>query len=171
MQSLYLERGNVLGRKLLLWYAFQGQVITGSNAGQIGQPTGTSLQGSTATTTVKFSLARQSVDLLIGTFITIPDNNRPFVCRYETDPNIVPASDHRSNAGKGACFKRPGDIVQDYRFSITRLLFRRSELVKTWRSCMRCFRWGLRRKLLREPRLALIRWRNGMIATGLRLST
>jgi hypothetical protein len=79
---------------------------------------GTVQPGGTATQTVNFSLASQSIDLLIGTYITVPDSNRPFLCRYEANQYMIPATDYKQSVGKGAAFKRPGFFVQDYQFSV-----------------------------------------------------
>jgi len=116
--SRYYDMGNFTERKMNLWWAYQGSVIAGTYAGQLGQPVGTNMPGGIATQTVNFSLASQSIDLLIGTYITVADSNRPFMCRYETNQNMIPSSDYKSSVGKGAAFKRPGNFVQDYQFSI-----------------------------------------------------
>jgi len=116
--SQFYERGNFTERKLNLWWAFQGSYIAGSYAGQLNQPVGTTMPGGSATQTLNFSLASQSIDLLIGTYITVPDTNRPFLCRYEGNQYMIPSTDYKSSVGKGAAFRRPGNFVQDYQFSV-----------------------------------------------------
>lgn len=118
ISSMFYERGNFTERKMNLWWAFQGSVIPGTYAGQQGQAVNTTQPGGTSTQTVNFSLASQSIDLLIGTYITVQDSQRPFFCRYETNSNIIPSSDFKTGVGKGAAFKRPGQFVQDYQFSV-----------------------------------------------------
>ena len=113
--ALFLERGGKIERKLSLWWAYQGSVIPGSYAGQKGVATGTALTGGQATQTLNFSLGSQSIDLLIGTYLTVPDATRPFLCRYENNPQMV---DYLTSTGRGSAFKRPGHIVQDYAFTV-----------------------------------------------------
>jgi hypothetical protein len=56
--------------------------------------------------------------LSIRTYITVPDSNRPFLCRYEANQYMIPATDYKQSVGKGAAFKHPGFFVQDYQFSV-----------------------------------------------------
>jgi len=72
--------------------------------------------GGVPTQTVNFSLASQSVDLLIGTMITVPDNTHPWLARYE----MISAGRDFSNGsvGRGLAFKRPGYHLSSYQFSV-----------------------------------------------------
>ena len=65
---------------------------------------------------LNFSLASQSVDLLIGTMLTVPDNTHPWMARYEA----ITAGRDFSNAPvlRGAAFKRPGYHLSSYQFSV-----------------------------------------------------
>lgn len=111
-QAMYLERA-VIERKMNLWWAFPGSVVTGdlhNTSGYAPQ------SASSATTTVAFSLASQSVDLLLGAFLTVPDNGKPILCRFDAD-QTDPFVQCGSSAFKGAAFRRPGHFIQDYAFS------------------------------------------------------
>jgi len=124
-QAVFLEKGGVLQRKCSLWWAFQGSVVQGikqplapvavptAATGMYTEPT---VPGGIPTQTVNFSLASQSVDLLIGTMITVPDNTHPWLARYE----MTPAGRDFSfrSVGRGAAFKRPGYHLSSYQFSV-----------------------------------------------------
>lgn len=114
-QALFLDRMGTIERKMNLWWAFQGSVIAGTNYGQQGQIPGTQLTAGSPTTTVNFSLSSQSVDLLLGAFLTVPDTSKPWLCRYDADQNYFQFG---TSAFKGLAFKRPGNFVQDYQFSV-----------------------------------------------------
>ena len=148
--ALFLERGGEIERKLSLWWAYQGSVIPGTYAGQKGTPTGTALTGGNATQTVNFSLGSQSIDLLIGCFLTVPDSTRPFLCRYENNPQMLEG--YLASSGKGGGFKRPGAFVQDYAFTFNNS--QPSEWPEMKRSCTCSSSWDLRKTQLRGPRLA-----------------
>ena len=113
-QAMFLEKMNTIERKMNLWWCFQGPVIPGTNAGQLGQSTGTANVRGSATTTVNFSLSSQSVDLMLGAFLTVPDTSRLWLCRYDADSNFFQVG---TSAFKGLAFKRPGNMIQDYQFS------------------------------------------------------
>jgi hypothetical protein len=78
-QAMFLEKGRIFQRKCSLWWAFQGSVVPGTKqpvtpvagaatavSGMYQEPI---LPGQNPTQTVNFSLASQSVDLLIGTIL------------------------------------------------------------------------------------------------------
>jgi hypothetical protein len=125
-QAMFLEKGGILQRKCSIWWAFQGSVIQGTKqalAPVAGAPTATSgmyqepiLPGSIPNQTINFSLASQSVDLLIGTMLTVPDNSHPWLARYEMIPGGRDFS--LQSVGKGAAFKRPGYHLNDFQFSV-----------------------------------------------------
>jgi len=125
-QAVFLEKGGVLQRKMSLWWAFQGSVVQGTKqplapvagavtavSGMYQEPTG---PGGVPTQTVNFSLASESVDLLIGTMITVPDNTHLWLDRYE----MIPAGRDFSlqSVGRGLAFKRPGYHLSSYQFSV-----------------------------------------------------
>jgi hypothetical protein len=95
-QAMFLEKGGILQRKCSIWWAFQGSVIQGTKqalAPVAGAATAISgmyqeplLAGSIPNQAINFSLASQSVDLLIGTMLTVPDNSHPWLARYEMIP-------------------------------------------------------------------------------------
>jgi hypothetical protein len=120
-QAMFLEKGGILQRKCSLWWAFQGSVVQGTKQPltAIANPTAISgmyqepiLAGATPTQTINFSLASQSVDLLIGTMLTVPDNTHPWLGRFE----MIPAGRDFSlmSMGRGLAFKRPGYHLTDY---------------------------------------------------------
>jgi hypothetical protein len=74
------------------------------------------LPGGNPTQTVNFSLAPQSVDLLVGTILTVPDNSHPWLARYEMIPGGRDFS--LGSVGKGLAFKRPGYHLSSYQFSV-----------------------------------------------------
>jgi hypothetical protein len=125
-QAMFLEKGGILQRKCSLWWAFQGSVVPGTKQTLVpvaGAPTAVSglyqepiLPGGNPTQTVNFSLASQSVDLLIGTILTVPDITHPWLGRYE----MIPAGRDFSllSTGRGLAFKRPGYHLVDYQFSV-----------------------------------------------------
>jgi hypothetical protein len=120
-QAMFLEKGGILQRKCSLWWAFQGSVVPGTKQPLVpvaGPPTAASgmyqeplLPGGNPTQTVNFSLASQSVDLLIGTILTVPDNTHPWLGRYEMIP--VGRDFSLLSTGRGLGFKRPGYHLQD----------------------------------------------------------
>jgi hypothetical protein len=125
-QAMFLEKGGILQRKCSLWWAFQGSVVQGTKqpltpvtvpvtaiTGMYQEPI---LPGGNPAQTVNFSLASQSVDLLIGTMLTVPDNTHPWLGRYE----MIPIGRDLSlmSMGRGLAFKRPGYHLQDKQFSV-----------------------------------------------------
>jgi hypothetical protein len=124
-QALFLEKGGVLQRKMSVWYSFAGAVVQGTKGAlvPVAGPTATTgqysepiLQGGMPTQTVNFSLASSSVDLLIGTMLTVPDNTHPWLARYEMIPGGRDFS--LQSVGRGAAFKRPGYHLSSYQFSV-----------------------------------------------------
>jgi hypothetical protein len=125
-QAMFLEKGGILQRNCSIWWAFQGSVVQGTKqalAPVAGAPTAISgmyqepiVPGGFPTQTVNFSLASQSVDLLIGTMLTVPDNTHPWLARYEMIPGGRDFS--LQSVGKGAAFKRPGYHLSSYQFSV-----------------------------------------------------
>jgi hypothetical protein len=114
-QAMFLEKGGILQRKCSIWWAFQGSVLQGTKQAltAVGAPTAISgmyqeplLAGSIPNQTINFSLASQSVDLLIGTMLTVPDNSHPWLARYKMIPGGRDFS--LQSVGKGLAFKRPG---------------------------------------------------------------
>jgi hypothetical protein len=95
-QAVFLEKGGILQRKCSIWLAFQGSVVQGTKQALVpvaGAATAISgmyqepvIPGGVPMQTVNFSLASQSVDLLIGTMLTVPDNSHPWLARYEMIP-------------------------------------------------------------------------------------
>ena len=124
-QAMFLEKGGVLQRKMSVWYSFSGAVVQGTKGplvpigaatpftGQYGEPI---LQGGMPTQTVNFSLASSSVDLLIGTMLTVPDNTHPWLARYEMGP--LGRDFSLQSCGRGLAFKRPGYHLSSYQFSV-----------------------------------------------------
>jgi hypothetical protein len=125
-QAMFLEKGGILQRKCSIWWAFQGSVVQETKQALVpvaGAPTPTSgmyqepvVPGGVPTQTFNFSLASQSVDLLIGTMLTVPDNSHPWLARYEMIPGGRDFS--LMSVGKGATFKRPGYHLSSYQFSV-----------------------------------------------------
>jgi hypothetical protein len=125
-QAMFLEKGGILQRKCSLWWAFQGSVVQGTKqplAPVAGAPTAITgmyqepiVAGATPTQTINFSLASQSVDLLIGTMLTVPDNTHPWLGRYEMIP--IGRDFSLMSTGRGLAFKRPGYHLLDYQFSV-----------------------------------------------------
>jgi hypothetical protein len=123
---MFLEKGGILQRKCSIWWAFQGSVVQGTKqalAPVAGAATAISgmyqepvVPGGVPMQTVNFSLASQSVDLLIGTMLTVPDNTHPWLARYE----MIPGGRYYSlqSVGKGLAFKRPGYHLSSYQFSV-----------------------------------------------------
>ena len=126
-QAMFLEKGGVLQRKMSIWYSFSGAVVQGSKGplipigaaatpvtGQYAEPN--NIPPGMPTQTVNFSLASSSVDLLIGTMLTVPDNTHPWLARYEQIPGGRDFS--LQSVGRGLAFKRPGYHLSSYQFSV-----------------------------------------------------
>jgi len=125
-QAVFLEKGGILQRKASIWWCFQGSVVQGTRpplqtANPVSVATGMYTEqpyitGGVPTQSVNFSLASSSVDLLIGTMLTVPDNTHPWLARYEAIPGGRDFS--LGSVGRGAAFKRPGYHLSSYQFSV-----------------------------------------------------
>lgn len=122
-QSMFLEKGGIIERKFSRWWAFPGSTIP---------------SGGPMSATVSFSLASQSVDLLVGSVFAVPDNSAggqgaAAAGGRWSDVNAISATNTMplaryaqknlgdyayTSMGKGTSFLRPGHGILNYQFAI-----------------------------------------------------